>query len=58
MYINSSNRYAKNSEVVNSASNMLIKILGQKGKHARSAVGVNSLPMESVLEIDAIFEIK
>jgi|TARA_B100001750_G_C15503142_1_gene598566 enamine deaminase RidA (YjgF/YER057c/UK114 family) len=58
VYINSSNRYAKNSEVVNSASNMLIKILGQKGKHARSAVGVNSLPMDSVLEIDAIFEIK
>jgi len=58
VYLNSSNKYANNADVVNSASSMLVKIFGKKGKHARSTVGVNSLPMDSVLEIDAIFEIK
>ena len=58
VYLNSSNKYANNADVVNSASSMLVKIFGKKGKHARSAVGVNSLPMDSVLEIDAIFEMK
>ena len=58
VYLNSSNKYANNADVVNSASSMLVKIFGKKGKHARSAVGVNSLPMDSVLEIDAIFETK
>ena len=58
VYLNSSNKYANNADVVNSASSMLVKIFGKKGQHARSAIGVNSLPMDSVLEIDAIFEMK
>ncbi|MFD1556709.1 RidA family protein [Paraburkholderia silviterrae] len=43
--------------VVNGASDFLVKILGEKGKHARSAIGVSALPLNSPLEIEGVFEI-
>ncbi|WP_455477392.1 RidA family protein [Bartonella sp. B41] len=43
--------------VANGASDLLIKILGEAGKHARSAIGVTSLPMDVPVEIEAIVEI-
>ena len=46
------------SQVINGASDMLVKILGDKGIHTRAAVSVNSLPLGVAVEIDAIFEIK
>ena len=45
-------------EVINGASDMLVKILEDKGMHTRAAVSVNSLPLGVAVEIDAIFEIK
>ena len=43
--------------VANGASNLLVGILGDKGKHARAAFGVTSLPLGAAVEIDAIFEV-
>jgi enamine deaminase RidA (YjgF/YER057c/UK114 family) len=43
--------------VVNGASDLLVAVLGEKGKHTRAAVGVASLPMGSAVEIDAILRI-
>ncbi|WP_455478516.1 RidA family protein [Bartonella sp. B10] len=43
--------------VANGASDLLIKILGEAGRHARSAIGVASLPMDVPVEIEAIIEI-
>lgn len=43
--------------VANGASNLLVGILGDKGKHARAAFGVTALPFGAAVEIDAIFEV-
>jgi enamine deaminase RidA (YjgF/YER057c/UK114 family) len=43
--------------VVNAASQLLYDIFGEAGRHARSAVGTNQLPLDATVEIEAIFEI-
>lgn len=43
--------------VANGASNLFVNILGEIGKHARSAIGVSSLPMDVPVEVEAIIEI-
>lgn len=42
--------------VINGASNLLVSVLGERGKHARAAVGMASLPMNAAVEVDAIVE--
>lgn len=44
--------------VANGASDLFIKLLGDKGKHARAAFGVASLPLGVAVEIDAVIEIE
>lgn len=44
--------------VVNGASELLAEVLGDKGTHARSAVGMASLPMNAAVEIELILELK
>lgn len=43
--------------VINGASDLLVNVLGEAGKHARAAVGMASLPLNAAVEIDAILEI-
>ena len=43
--------------VMNGASDIMVEVLGDKGRHARSTVGVAELPLDSAVEIDALFEI-
>ncbi|KQT44966.1 hypothetical protein ASG47_16215 [Devosia sp. Leaf420] len=43
--------------VANGASNLLVAILGENGKHARAAFGVTSLPFGAAVEIDAVVEV-
>jgi enamine deaminase RidA (YjgF/YER057c/UK114 family) len=43
--------------VINGASNLLADILGERGRHARAAVGMAALPMNAAVEVDAVFEI-
>lgn len=43
--------------VANGASNLLVGVLGDKGKHARAAFGVTSLPMGAAVEIEAVVEV-
>lgn len=44
--------------VINGASNLLVDILGERGKHARAAVGMACLPLNAAVEIEAIVEIR
>jgi enamine deaminase RidA (YjgF/YER057c/UK114 family) len=44
--------------IVNGASDFLNEILGESGKHSRLSVGVNSLPLDSCIEIEFIYQIK
>jgi len=43
--------------VINGASDLLVDIFGERGRHARSAVGVSELPLGAAVEIEAIFEL-
>lgn len=57
VFIASSADFQRQSAVANGASNLLVNALGDKGRHARTAVGVASLPAGVAVEIDAIFEL-
>ena len=56
-YVNSSSDFTEQPKVINSASDLLFEIFAQKGKHTRIAIGVSSLPLNSVVEIDLVAEI-
>jgi len=55
-FVNSVPEFSQQPKVINSASDLFFEILGEKGKHSRIAVGVASLPLNSMTEIDAIVE--
>ena len=56
-FVNSSPEFTQHPKVINAASDLIFEIFGDKGKHSRIAVGVASLPLGSMTEIDAIIEI-
>jgi len=56
-YISSASHFTEQPKVLNTASDLLFDIFGESGRHARSAVGVNILPLNSPLEIEFIFEV-
>ncbi len=56
-YLNCDNTFTDHPMILNFCSNMIVKVLGENGKHTRVAVGVSSLPMNSSVEIEAIFSI-
>jgi enamine deaminase RidA (YjgF/YER057c/UK114 family) len=55
-YINAEPSFTEHSKVINSASDLLLRVFGEKGRHTRIAVGVNSLPLDSAVELDMIVE--
>lgn len=57
-FVNSSDDFTDHPKIINGASDLLVKIFGDQGRHARFAVGSNSLPMNISVEIDAIIKIK
>jgi enamine deaminase RidA (YjgF/YER057c/UK114 family) len=56
-YVNSDEGFMEHPKVINGASDLLLDIFGEKGKHTRVAIGVNSLPLGSPIEIDFIIQI-
>ena len=57
-FVNCKNNFYDQPKIINGASDLLVKIFGNKGQHARFAVGSNSLPMNISVEIDAIIKLK
>lgn len=57
-FVNSTADFTDQPKVINGASDFLVAVLGDAGRHARSAVSAASLPFGVAVEIDAIFEIK
>lgn len=49
--------FADQPRVINGASNLMVEVFGEIGKHARAAVGVNALPLNAAVEVDAIVAI-
>jgi enamine deaminase RidA (YjgF/YER057c/UK114 family) len=57
-FVNSTADFADQPKVINGASDFLVAVLGEAGRHARSAVSAASLPLGVAVEIEAIFEVR
>ncbi|MFY7777714.1 MAG: RidA family protein [Elstera sp.] len=57
-FINGVPDFADHAKVMNGASDFFVSVLGEAGKHARSSVGMGSLPFNASVEVEAIFEIE
>ena len=57
-YVQTANDFYNIAEVMNGASDLMVQVFGEKGIHARSAVGVASLPLNAAVEIEATVQIK
>mgnify|MGYP006091254153 CR=1 FL=1 len=57
-FVNCRDDFTNQPKIINGASDLLVKIFGDQGRHTRFAVGSNSLPMDISVEIDAIIKIK
>jgi enamine deaminase RidA (YjgF/YER057c/UK114 family) len=56
-FINATADFTEQPQVINGASDLLVDVFGDAGRHARFAVGAGSLPLGVAVEIDAVFEI-
>ncbi len=57
VFVNSKVGFQEQHIVANAASQLLYDVLGEKGRHARTAIGTNQLPMDAPVEIEAIVEV-
>jgi enamine deaminase RidA (YjgF/YER057c/UK114 family) len=55
--VNSVPEFADQPKVINGCSDLFVSVLGDRGRHARSAIGMGSLPNSMTVEIEAIFRI-
>ncbi|MEM8750104.1 MAG: RidA family protein [Pseudomonadota bacterium] len=56
-FVNATPDFTDHPKVINGASDLLVEVLGDAGKHARAAVGMSSLPLGVAVEVDATIEI-
>ncbi len=56
-FVNAVPGYTDSPLVINGASDLMVKILGERGRHTRAAVAVTGLPKDSTVEITAVFEV-
>jgi enamine deaminase RidA (YjgF/YER057c/UK114 family) len=57
-FVNSTPEFNQQPAVINGASDIIVEIFGEAGRHARSAVSAPSLPIDIAVEVEAIFEIE
>lgn len=57
VFVNSTSDFTDQPKVANGASDLMVALFGEAGRHARSAVGVASLPLGAAVEVDAIVQI-
>jgi len=56
-FVNSASDFTEHAPVINGGSDFMVEALGDRGRHARAAVGMASLPLNAAVEIEAIFEV-
>jgi len=56
-FVNTTPDFADHAKVMNGASDLIVSVFGDKGRHARSAVGMGSLPLGVACEVEAVFEV-
>ena len=57
-FINSAGTFTDQPKVANGASELMVAVFGDIGRHARSAVGVPVLPLGAAVEVDAVFAVR
>lgn len=56
-FINAVPTFAALATVMNGASDLMVEVLGDKGRHARTTIGVAELPLDAAVEVEALFEV-
>lgn len=56
-FVNSAPGFLDGPKVMNGASDAMVAVFGEKGKHARTTVGVAALPLDAAIEVEALFEV-
>ena len=56
-FVNCDDSFRNHPQVINGASDFIVQLFGEKGRHSRSAIGASSLPLDSAVEIEFIVEI-
>lgn len=57
-FVNAVPEFTEHPAVINGASDFMVEALGDRGRHARFAVGAGSLPLNVAVEVDAVFEVR
>ena len=57
-FVNATQDFEQHPQVINGASDLMVEVFGDKGRHSRSAVGTSSLPFGIAVEVEAVFEIE
>jgi enamine deaminase RidA (YjgF/YER057c/UK114 family) len=57
-FVNSATGFGDGPKVMNGASDLMVEVLGDQGRHARTTVGVSALPAEAAVEVEGMFLIK
>ena len=56
-FINSAPGFTDGAKVMNGASDLMVEVFGDKGRHARSTIGVAALPADAAVEVEGLFEV-
>jgi enamine deaminase RidA (YjgF/YER057c/UK114 family) len=56
-FINSAPGFVDGPKVMNGASDLMVEVFGDKGRHARTTVGVAALPVDAAVEVEGLFEV-
>ena len=56
-FINSAPSFLDGPKVMNGASDLMVSVFGDKGRHARTTVGVAALPLDAAVEVEGLFEV-
>ncbi|MDO9384289.1 MAG: RidA family protein [Hyphomicrobiaceae bacterium] len=57
-FVNAGPDFTDHPKIINGASDLMVAVLGDRGRHTRAAVGVSGLPAGAAVEVDAIFSVK
>ena len=57
-FINAQPDFAALALVMNGASDLMVAVLGERGRHARSTIGVAELPLDAAVEVEGMFEVR
>jgi enamine deaminase RidA (YjgF/YER057c/UK114 family) len=56
-FVNAAPGFLEGPKVMNGASDLMVAAFGEKGKHARTTIGVSALPLDAAMEVEGLFEV-